>query len=107
MKLSGGKEEIIGGVKEGNWIMPAITLSPPANSVILLETPGGGGGYGDPLERDPERVINDVLDGYVSLESAEKDYGVIIDTKTWQIDWEATEKLRKELKKKRKNLAHS
>ncbi len=38
----------------------------------------GGGGYGDPLERDPGAVVEDVKDGYVSLERAQKDYGVVI-----------------------------
>jgi N-methylhydantoinase B len=38
---------------------------------------GGGGGYGDPLLRDPARVLDDVLDGYVSRASAERDYGVV------------------------------
>jgi N-methylhydantoinase B len=37
----------------------------------------GAGGYGDPLERDPERVLEDVLDEYVSAEAAREQYGVI------------------------------
>lgn len=39
---------------------------------------GGGGGHGDPLERDPERVVRDVEQGYVSLDGAARDYGVVI-----------------------------
>ena len=39
---------------------------------------GGGGGWGDPLDRDPERVCDDVLDEYVSLRSARVDYGVVL-----------------------------
>ena len=39
---------------------------------------GGGGGWGDPLARDPARVLDDVLDEYVSLESARDDYGVVL-----------------------------
>src|SRR5438309_10164315 len=38
----------------------------------------GAGGYGDPLERDPRRVLEDVLDDYVSIEAARRDYGVVI-----------------------------
>jgi N-methylhydantoinase B len=38
----------------------------------------GGGGYGDPLAREPERVVDDVLDGYVSAEAAESIYGVVV-----------------------------
>jgi N-methylhydantoinase B len=39
---------------------------------------GGGGGFGNPLERDPDRVLADVRSGYVSVEAAERDYGVVI-----------------------------
>ena len=53
-----------------------------------------GGGYGDPLERDPELVLGDVLDGYVSLQSARDDYGVVIDSQSLLIDEKATENLR-------------
>ncbi|UGS38319.1 hydantoinase B/oxoprolinase family protein [Capillimicrobium parvum] len=54
----------------------------------------GGGGYGDPLERDPERVRADVRNGFVSTESAERDYGVVIDGATNEIDAAATTALR-------------
>jgi N-methylhydantoinase B len=46
---------------------------------------GTGGGFGNPLERDPERVRDDVLDGYVTRESAEQDYGVVLDPETLDI----------------------
>lgn len=59
----------------------------------------GGGGYGDPLEREPEFVESDVIDGYVSLEKAREDYGVIIDPETMKLDPEATQKLRDSMKK--------
>jgi N-methylhydantoinase B len=38
----------------------------------------GAGGYGDPLERDPQRVLEDVLDDYVSVEAARGEYGVVV-----------------------------
>jgi N-methylhydantoinase B len=38
----------------------------------------GGGGYGDPFEREPQSVLQDVAGGYVSLEAARREYGVII-----------------------------
>ena len=47
----------------------------------LIEHPGGGGGFGDPYERDPQKVLDDVIDEYVSIEKAEKDYGVVIKEK--------------------------
>jgi N-methylhydantoinase B len=40
---------------------------------------GGGGGWGDPLDREPAQVIADVRDGYVSADAASRDYGVVID----------------------------
>ena len=45
---------------------------------ILRTVSPCGGGYGDPLERDPQRVLDDVADGYVTLESARQHYGVVI-----------------------------
>jgi N-methylhydantoinase B len=55
-----------------------------------------GGGYGDPLERDPELVLGDVLDGYVSVNGAREDYGVAINENLMRIDRSATEELRRE-----------
>ncbi|WP_247730747.1 hydantoinase B/oxoprolinase family protein [Halovivax limisalsi] len=54
---------------------------------------GGGGGYGDPMERDPEAVLADVRDEYVSREAAREIYGVVV-TEGGELDREATETLR-------------
>ena len=62
---------------------------------ILRVNMNAGGGYGDPLERDPDLVRGDVLDGYVSIAGAREDYGVVI-TPDEAVDNEATTKLRKE-----------
>jgi N-methylhydantoinase B len=51
---------------------------------------GGGGGWGDPLERDPQAVQGDVLDGYVSPEGARRDYGVVLSEDGRQLDHAAT-----------------
>ncbi len=48
-----------------------------AGSHFRVETPGGGG-YGPAARRDPQHVLDDVLDGYVSIDAAERDYGVIV-----------------------------
>ena len=48
-----------------------------------------GGGYGNPLKRDPDRVLDDVLDGIITRETAESDYGVVI-TDANVVDREAT-----------------
>jgi N-methylhydantoinase B len=49
----------------------------PAGTLLRLRTTGGGG-WGEPFEREPELVLQDVLRGLVSVESAERDYGVIV-----------------------------
>ena len=53
----------------------------------------GGGGCGDPLERDPDLVAADVMDGYVSVDRAREDYGVVIDPESMAVDREATAEL--------------
>lgn len=58
----------------------------------------GGGGYGNPLERDPEAVLRDVEIGYVSLKSAQEDYGVVI------VDGKLDEKATAELRASRASI---
>jgi N-methylhydantoinase B len=65
---------------------------------VLLMDAAGGGGYGEPLDRDPEMVARDVIEGYVSPEKAKEDYGVVVDTETMTVDTEATKELRSSLK---------
>jgi N-methylhydantoinase B len=55
---------------------------------------GGGGGYGDPLLRPPERVAEDVADGRVSPAAARADYGVAVD-EAGRVNAAATAKLRR------------
>jgi N-methylhydantoinase B len=54
----------------------------------------GGGGYGNAFERDPEAVGQDVINGYVSVDKARNDYGVVIDPETLKVDLVATENIR-------------
>ncbi len=61
---------------------------------VLVNHAGGGGGWGDPFRRDPESVLADVVNGYVSLASAREDYGVAVDADTLTLDLAATEALR-------------
>ena len=61
----------------------------------------GGGGWGDPLEREPERVLDDVLDGFVSVRGAQDSYGVVIDPDTLVIDSRATATKRQGLRSSR------
>ena len=65
----------------------------PPRDAIRLELPGGGG-VGDPRARDPQRVLDDVLDGFITAQDAERDYAVVIDP-DGRLDLAATERLRK------------
>lgn len=73
----------------------------------FIRPSAGGGGYGDPLLRDPKKVCEDVREGYVSLQRARKDYGVVIkpidpELGLYEIDYEATEKERAYIRAHRK-----
>lgn len=57
---------------------------------VLTFQPAGGGGYGDPFSRLPEAVVTDVVDGYVSLEAARIEYGVILQADGLTLDEEKT-----------------
>src|SRR5204863_8755272 len=63
---------------------------------------GGGGGCGNPLDRDPQAVLDDVLDEYVSVEGAWRDYGVVLNGSledlTLMLDEPATEQVRAEMR---------
>jgi N-methylhydantoinase B len=60
---------------------------------LIVRTPGGGG-YGNPQERDPNAVLKDVLNELVSVEAAEQEYSVAIDIRKKSINWNLTRKLR-------------
>jgi N-methylhydantoinase B len=67
-----------------------------AGDAYILRS-GGGGGFGSPLERPVERVQDDVRQGYVSVDAARDYYGVVLDTKTFEIDEKATHEKRRKL----------
>jgi len=63
------------------------------NDTFTILTPGGGG-YGDPYERDPNMVLEDVIDEKITIEEAKEKYGVIIDPSTYRIDYSETNRIR-------------
>mgnify|MGYP003300459740 FL=1 len=79
-----------GEIQEMPSKVPHTTLN--AGDRFVCVGPAGGG-YGDPFQRDPTRVLMDVKDGLVSRQSAERDYGVAI-TKELILDDSATAALR-------------
>lgn len=74
-----------------------LTQFGPGDEIII--DVAGGGGYGNPFGRDVELVENDVANGYVSVEKAKEDYGVVIDPETMKSEPEETAKLREALKR--------
>jgi N-methylhydantoinase B len=65
---------------------------------VFREEVAGAGGWGDPLERDPARVLHDVRNEFVTLRSAQDDYGVVIDPASWTVDAAGTDALRRKLR---------
>lgn len=111
---------ILGGlpsIPHGNWLNPgkeneqflgAFFSNVPVKEGDSFTRPSaGGGGLGDPLKRKPEAVLEDIIDGYVSIERARKDYGVVVheidaDIDLYEIDMEETEKERAYIRLNRK-----
>ncbi|MFB6255266.1 MAG: hydantoinase B/oxoprolinase family protein, partial [Haloplanus sp.] len=83
-----------GTVDEKTLASKSTTALEPGE-VVSVQTPGGGG-YGDPTERDPDAVLADVRDGKVSVENARVEYGVVIED--GQVDEAATSERRERLR---------
>jgi N-methylhydantoinase B len=96
--MRGGSPGSPGAVRiaDGDSLHPKRQQRIPAGARILLDLPGGGG-YGNPLERDPDLVRRDVKDGLVSVERACKVYNVALTRDphgTYVVDAEETARLR-------------
>jgi N-methylhydantoinase B len=93
----------VGGAMEEAGETTRLVAHEPGESIAYHY--GGGGGWGDPLERHPARVLEDVLDEYVSIEAARRDYGVglrgSLDDLTLAIDETATAELRVAMRARR------
>ena len=81
-------------------LLPYCEFDIGKNDVLYMRM-SSGGGYGDPLEREPERVLNDVEDAIVSREEAKEIYGVVIAVNDLVLDLAATDKLREGLRQER------
>ena len=82
-------------------VLPAkFTMTIRRGEVFRHEQPGPGG-WGDPLEREPWRVLRDVRNEYVSLDAAREEYGVVIDAATGTVDDARTEALRRAMRRAR------
>jgi N-methylhydantoinase B len=90
-----GKPRALGGLVDGEPVK--------AGEIVRVCTTGGGG-WGDPLARAPELVLQDVIDNKVSEQAARDDYGVIVQASglSFTPDAEATQMLRAELRANRR-----
>ncbi len=99
----GGKDGYPGAVhwitKEGEDVpLPSKLQSKWAEAGDTVRTVSpNAAGYGDPLERDPERVLEDVLEEFINVETARADYGVVVDLESETVDAEATAEARAKL----------
>jgi N-methylhydantoinase B len=73
--------------------LPAVASPTLAPGETIVSVSAGGAGYGDPLERDVERVAHDVREGWITAERAERVYGVVVDA-SGSPNQEATARLR-------------
>ena len=80
---------------EEAWPSKLTAMRLAAGDCLKIVTPSSGG-YGDPLERDPDLVLADVLDGFTTVELAATQYGVVIEGDCGVIDVDATRRLREE-----------
>ena len=78
--------------REEQW--PTKFVRPLLRNQAIRHVTAGAGGYGDPLLRDPARVLDDVRNGKVSVKAAERDYGVRVSGPPWCVEEPATRELR-------------
>ena len=83
---------------EKEVVLPALSVGPMRRDEVISTIMASGGGWGDPMERDPALVQADIWSEKLSISSARRDYGVVIDPNTLQVDQSATDSLRRELR---------
>ncbi|MFC1814629.1 hydantoinase B/oxoprolinase family protein [Thermodesulfobacteriota bacterium] len=72
---------------------------PIAEDDVIYYRCAGGGGFGDPLEREAEKVASDVKEGYISEKKAKTEYGVVLLPGSTEVDMSATQTLRSKMRK--------
>ena len=93
------KLEIVRKGKRIPYRTMSLTYLEPGD--ILVSNSGGGGGVGDPLDREIEKVQWDALNEYISIKTARNVYGVVLNPKTFAVDEKGTAALRTRLKAKK------
>ena len=82
-------------------VHPSISRTQLEATDVYLSRTMGGGGFGDPITRDPERVLTDILDGKVSPAQAQRIYGVVLNENDRSVDTAATAHRRREISRQR------
>jgi N-methylhydantoinase B len=96
--VEGGRDGALGALEmtldDGSHFVPqAYALESLPSARLSIRSPGGGG-FGDPLDRDVDAVVRDVVDELVSADAAADEYGVVLAAGGRQADVEATTRLR-------------
>ena len=101
--MSGSKAQcIITSIDGTIRKLPSLKMTLPVNKHDIMKTiTPGGGGWGDPLERDVDRVAWDAKEGFVSIERAKSIYGVVLNPVTFEVDTKSTSHLRMEMLRSR------
>jgi N-methylhydantoinase B len=91
---------------ETQFLGAVFSIAPLSSGDYFSRPSAGGGGLGDPLRRDPARVLDDVIDGYVSIERAERDYGVVVKAvdaarDLYEVDYDRTGLVRADIRQQR------
>ncbi len=100
--LEGGKPGAIGGLRVDEQPLRAKMVHHLQPDAHLVYTPPGGGGYGDPFERDPQRVLDDVVNGYVSIEAAQASMAWSFAISAHPINWCACRSITRLMWRRRK-----
>ena len=91
---SGGRIELV------EHPLPTIPIA--TDTDVAVSVVGGAKGIGDPLDREPERVLADVINKIFSIGAAREVYGVVINLEKLEIDFQATNKTRAQIKENRR-----
>ena len=95
---SGQPHKVTMNPGERETLLPQKCMDMINRGDVLRVQVSGAGGFGDRLERAPERVLWDVIEEKVSPQRAREVYGVVVDMEGRTIDWEATRRLRQEMR---------
>ena len=92
----------VGGVRQDNLPNAKVPSQLLRHNDRVMVRGGGGGGFGSPLKRAAAKVCDDVRQGYVSVEAARRDYGVVVDAATLCLDLPATVQLRANMQREKR-----